>query len=49
MQYSFGAGKIKDFFPYDEVFLGEKDRRATVSDKELLTFPFNAIGWIRSK
>jgi hypothetical protein len=49
MQNSFGANKINDFFVRDEVVLGKKDRRTKVSDKEILTFPFNAIGWIRSK
>jgi V8-like Glu-specific endopeptidase len=49
MQNSFGANDLNDFFVLDEVVLGNKDRRTKVSDKELLTFPFNAIGWIKSK
>jgi hypothetical protein len=49
MQHSFGANKLNPFFARDEVALGQKDRRTKVSDQQLLTFPFNAIGWIRSK
>jgi hypothetical protein len=49
MKHSFGANKHNPFYTHDEVVLGQKDRRTKVSDKQLLTFPFNAIGWIKSK
>jgi V8-like Glu-specific endopeptidase len=49
MQHSFEANQLNDFFVRDEVVLGQKDRRTKVSNKEILTFPFSAIGWIKSK
>jgi hypothetical protein len=49
MQHPFGTNKLNPFFTHDDVVLGKEDRRTKVSDKQLLTFPFNAIGWIRSK
>jgi hypothetical protein len=49
MHHSFKANILDDFFPRDELVLGQKDRRVKVTDKQLLTFPFNLIGWIRSK
>ena len=49
MKPSFGAKNLNNPFPCDEVVLGQKDRRTKVSAKQILTFPFNAIGWIKSK
>jgi V8-like Glu-specific endopeptidase len=49
MKHSFEANELSPFYTHDELVLGQKDRRTKVSDKELLTFPFNAIGWIKSK
>jgi len=49
MKQSSKTKKFNNFFPLNEVVLGEKDRRTKVSDKQLITFPFNAIGWIKSK
>jgi V8-like Glu-specific endopeptidase len=49
MEHCFGANKLNPFFIHHEIILSKEDRRIKVSDKELLTFPFNAIGWIKSK
>jgi len=49
MKHFFGGKKnLNDPFPRDEVVLGN-DRRTKVSDKQILNFPFNTIGWIKSR